>query len=149
MSQLMSPSHQSTVMAEKRLLVRYSHHIGTDAERCLWRFLLRKSKLGYKFFRSYPIADYFADFVCVPAKIVIELDGSQPLCEREYDTPRTRAIQALGYRILRFCDADVLRRTDTVLDVIGKELKARWTPPPFRIKARHSPPARNIPPGPT
>jgi very-short-patch-repair endonuclease len=123
-------------MAKKNLRVCDSRYIGTDAERCLWRCLHRRGLLGYRFSRVYPIAGYFADFVCVPAKVVVELDSDQPLRAREGDSQRTRAIEAEGYRVLRFCDSDMVLRADTVLDVIWKELKARWTPPPEAFPCR-------------
>lgn len=134
-------------MAKKTLRIRDSRYIGTDAERCLWRCLHRRSLLGYRFFRVHPIAGYFADFVCVPAKLVIELDGSQPLSAREYASTRTQAIEAEGYRILRFCESDMLARADTVLDAIWKELKTRWTPPPELFLHRIKEKRRQIAPG--
>jgi len=100
----------------------------TDAERRLWYFLRRQQLDGHKFRRQYPLAGYIADFVCVPAKLVIELDGGQHLDALAYDRRRTEALQRAGYRVLRFWNDDVLLRTDDVLAEIfralGEESKA-------------------------
>ena len=47
----------------------------TKAERRLWS-ILRGSKLdGFKFRRQHPIDRYFADFACLEARLVVEVDG--------------------------------------------------------------------------
>src|SRR6266571_5168766 len=49
----------------------------TDAERKLW-FALRDRRLKEaKFRRQVPIGPYIVDFVCYPARLVIEVDGGQ------------------------------------------------------------------------
>ena len=50
----------------------------TDAEAILWRQLRAHRFAGYKFKRQQPIGNYIADFVCVEAKVIIEVDGGQP-----------------------------------------------------------------------
>ena len=49
----------------------------TDTEQHLWYFLRAKRLSGYKFKRQYIIGRYIVDFICIEAKLVIELDGSQ------------------------------------------------------------------------
>jgi very-short-patch-repair endonuclease len=97
-------------------------HNATDAERCLWQHLRGRRLNGLKFRRQYPIAGYVADFACVEAKLVIELDGGQHLEQAECDTNRTRKMQVNGYRVLRFWNDDVLLRTEAVLDEILRHL---------------------------
>ena len=46
----------------------------TQAEQILWESL-RENINSYKFRRQHPIGDYIADFVCITAKIIIEVDG--------------------------------------------------------------------------
>ena len=49
----------------------------TDVERALW-WRLRNRNLGsLKFRRQRPEGRYVADFVCLEAKLVVELDGAQ------------------------------------------------------------------------
>ena len=95
----------------------------TDAERALW-LRLCNSQLGAKFRRQYRLAGYIVDFVCIPARLVLELDGGQHQEAVSYDAARTRAIEALGYRVLRFWNDDVLLRTDAVLEEVLRNLES-------------------------
>ena len=96
----------------------------TDAEQRLWRHLRGRRLQGLKFRRQYPIAGYIADFACVEARLVIEVDGGQHGDRAEADSERTRKLQSNGYRVLRFWNDDVLLRTDAVLDDILRQLVA-------------------------
>jgi very-short-patch-repair endonuclease len=101
--------------------------VSTDAERHLWKHLRQRQLLGFRFRRQAPIAAYIADFVCVEAHLVIELDGGQHQSAIDYDARRDAAIRALGYRVLRFWNNQVLQETDSVLQCIADALKQ---PPP-------------------
>ena len=46
----------------------------TAAETMLWRSL-RHSGIGAKFRRQVPIGPYVADFACVAARLIVEIDG--------------------------------------------------------------------------
>ncbi|KRA31610.1 DNA-cytosine methyltransferase [Rhodanobacter sp. Root627] len=94
----------------------------TDAERRLWYFLRRQQLASHKFRRQYPMAGYIVDFVCVPARLVIELDGGQHLDALAYDERRTARLECKGYRVLRFWNDDVLLRTDDVVAEIFRAL---------------------------
>ena len=63
------------------------------------------------------MGNYIPDFCSPNAKLIIELDGSQPLEQAEYDDERTKYLEAHGYRILRFWNNDVLKDVDSVLIV--------------------------------
>lgn len=112
-------------MQKKWIFARRLRNEATDAERHLWRYLRGGQLGGFKFRRQYPLAGYIVDFVCIPAGLVLELDGGQHLDARGYDAERTRAIEALGYRVLRFWDDDVLLRTDAVLEEVWRLLESR------------------------
>ena len=90
----------------------------TDAERRLWFHLRKRSLRGFKFRRQFPIAGFIADFACIEAQLVVELDGGQHADAVAYDAMRTRKLQANGYRVLRFWNNDVLARTPAVMEVI-------------------------------
>lgn len=112
-------------MQEKWKRARRLRQASTDAERHLWRHLRHKNLATYKFRRQYPIACYIVDFVCLPAMLVVEIDGGQHVDAARYDARRTRTLEALGYRVLRFWNDDVLLRTQDVLEVIWRHLAAR------------------------
>ena len=48
-----------------------------DAERALWQDLRDRQILGQKFRRQHPVGRYFADFACIEAMLIVELDGGQ------------------------------------------------------------------------
>ena len=60
----------------------------TEAERRLWS-RLRQEQLGVKFRRQHPLGTYVLDFVCLDAKLVVEVDGSQHLDQQAYDERRS------------------------------------------------------------
>ncbi|MEO8998255.1 MAG: DUF559 domain-containing protein [Rhodanobacter sp.] len=97
----------------------------TDAERRLWYFLRREQLAGHKFRRQYPLAGYIVDFVCVPARLVIELDSGQHLDALVYDQRRTEILEREGYCVRRFWNDDVLLRTGDVLGEIFRVLEER------------------------
>jgi adenine-specific DNA-methyltransferase len=72
-----------------------------------------------------PIGDYIADFACLDAKLVIELDGGQHQEQHRYDEHRDRQLEARGFRVLRFWDNQVLQETQSVLQVISRALESR------------------------
>jgi very-short-patch-repair endonuclease len=104
----------------------------TDAERHLWRYLKYRQLAGFRFRRQVPIGIYIADFACLEAKLVIELDGGQHRLQQTYDGKRDSALAALGFRVLRFWDNQALQATEAVLELILKELTATDSllPPP-------------------
>lgn len=97
----------------------------TDAERHLWRYLRRRQLAGFKFRRQFPVAGYIADFACVPARLIVELDGGLHADAVAYDQRRAERLAANGFRVLRFWNDDVLRGTDAVLEQILRQLPQR------------------------
>ncbi len=90
----------------------------TDAERHLWNELRGRRLVGFKFRRQRPFGPYVCDFICLEASIVIELDGSQHVERSDYDERRDAFIRSYGYRVLRFWNADVVDRTESVMETI-------------------------------
>lgn len=64
-------------------------HNLTPAERKLWA-ALRNDQLGVNVRRQHAIGSTIPDFVCIPKKLIIELDGGQHLEQAEYDQQRTQ-----------------------------------------------------------
>jgi adenine-specific DNA-methyltransferase len=90
----------------------------TDAEQAVWRIVRDKQLQGYRFRRQRPMGKYIADFVCLEAKLVIEVDGGQHVDQAAYDAARTAFFVSLGFRVLRFWNNDVLQNLDGVGDTI-------------------------------
>ena len=89
----------------------------TDAERKLWHRLRQRQLEGLRFRRQVPCGPYIADFLCIDARLVIEVDGSQHGSDH-YDERRDEWFRSQGYRVLRFWNNDVLQRMDGVLTAI-------------------------------
>jgi very-short-patch-repair endonuclease len=90
----------------------------TNAEKLLWSRLRSRQLEGCKFRRQQPIGPYIADFLSLEPKLIIELDGGQHAEQQEQDNQRTRYLQALGYRVLRFWNHEVLNDLEAVLEAI-------------------------------
>lgn len=98
----------------------------TEAEHALWAMVRNRKLAGCKFRRQVPIDRYFADFACVEARLVIELDGSQHADQTAYDTARTQALEAAGWRVLRFWNRHVLERPrDVAVEILSALESAR------------------------
>jgi len=95
----------------------------TDVEWKLWAVLRGRGLSGFKFRRQVPIDRYFADFACVEAKLVIELDGGQHADQIDYDDNRTRVLEQAGWHVMRFWNNDVIENLDGVADTILIELE--------------------------
>jgi very-short-patch-repair endonuclease len=95
----------------------------TDAERAMWRYLRLRQLDGHKFRRQVRIGPYIADFACLRAQIVVEVDGGQHADARAYDSRRDDFMRGQGYRILRFWNNDVLSNMEGVWEVIAAEFK--------------------------
>jgi ATP-dependent exoDNAse (exonuclease V) beta subunit len=96
----------------------------TDAEKILWSELKSKS-LEYKFRQQHLVNDFIVDFVCLSKKLIIEVDGEYHFTEEQIqlDADRTRILNELGYKLIRFKNEEVTGTISTVLDKIKSELK--------------------------
>ena len=104
----------------------------TEAERRLWSCLSARKVAGVRFNTQFPISSYICDFVSRGAKLVIEVDGGQHAENERADLARTRAIEACGYRVIRFWNNDVLGNTEGVVSEIERVLADRPSPNPSR-----------------
>ncbi len=109
-------------MVEKRLtpIAQKLRREPTGAEKRLWS-CLRGKQLGVQSTRQLPIGGFVVDFACRPARLAIEVDGGQH-ADSAADMLRTRAIEAYGYRVIRFWNKDVLTNTDGVVTMILEQL---------------------------
>ena len=98
----------------------------TEAEDLLWQNL-RGLKLGVKFRRQQPVDIFIPDFVCTQKKLIIEVDGEYHNGKEqiELDVERTRILETIGYKVLRFTNEEVLTNVSSVLERIRTEIKNR------------------------
>ncbi|HTG65110.1 MAG TPA: DUF559 domain-containing protein, partial [Flavobacterium sp.] len=95
----------------------------TPAEKVLWSELKSQS-LGDKFRQQHLIDDYIVDFVCLSKKLIVEVDGEYHFTEEQIllDQERTKALNELGYKVIRFTNEQVVKNISFVLDNISEEL---------------------------
>ncbi len=106
----------------------------TDAEQMLWREL-RRTGLGWRFRRQFPIPPYIVDFACIEARLIVEADGGQHSRPGDHDH-RDAALLRKGWRILRFWNNDILQNRagvlQTIADALGQpEANPHPHPPPL------------------
>ena len=104
----------------------------TEAEQFLWRRLRGKQIDGVQFYRQKPLLSFIVDFYCPVAQLVIELDGGQHFdTDHEVkDRERDAMLTAIGLRVLRFDNQQVLRETEVVLAVIYEWVVSQKLNPP-------------------
>jgi adenine-specific DNA-methyltransferase len=100
----------------------------TDGEAQLWFHLRNRQLEGFKFRRQHAIGPYVADFFCYDTRLVIEVDGSQHMENEAYDAERSRYLEGLGLRIVRFTNAEVMGRTSLILEEILRHLRNAPSP---------------------
>lgn len=77
------------------------------------------------------------DFYCPEKKLAVELDGGFHRKRKEYDKERDVCLNKLGINVLRFWNDEVLNNVDSVVEIIGNELRKRHTP--SVVSTRHLP----------
>lgn len=105
----------------------------TKAEACLWKYALKGNQRGVSFRRQRPIDQYIVDFVCLPLKLIIEVDGltHQYPEVMENDKVRQKKLEEFGFTVLRFEDGDILNDINAVIRNIDFEIeKLSKSPPP-------------------
>ena len=121
-----TPNEQPRRLPKRRLpedILRFARELRreqTQAEAKLWRLLRERQFGGLKFRRQHPVGGYIVDFYCHERKLVIELDGGQhdEKTQIRYDMQRTRTLEDLGVRVLRFWNSDVSSNLIGVLQTI-------------------------------
>ena len=97
----------------------------TISEARLWSGI-RGGRTGARFRRQVPMGHWIADFACFDPKIVIEVDDTSH--DFRDERVRTAFIESLGYRMLRFDNADVAQQVDEIIRYISAEV-SRLSPP--------------------
>ena len=97
----------------------------TPQERRLWYDFLKDYPLRFQ--RQKVIGSYIVDFYCHASRLVIELDGDQhgePEHHRR-DALRTKELEALGLRVLRFANREIDESLEAVCHSINRAARER------------------------
>jgi len=92
----------------------------TYAEIFFWQQVKKGQLEGRKIRRQASIGNYIVDFYCPEEKLVIELDGEVHFNEeaKKYDARRTKFLESLGLKVIRFENNEALKNTEYVLNQI-------------------------------
>jgi leucyl-tRNA synthetase/very-short-patch-repair endonuclease len=98
----------------------------TEAEEKLWD-VLRNEKLGVKFRRQHPIEAYIVDFICLQEKLIVEVDRGYHENEEQklYDENRTKALNDIGFEVIRFTNEEVLHNINVVKNKIKQHIASK------------------------
>ena len=94
-------------------------------ETIIWYQLKDRQVENLKFRRQHSIGDYIVDFYCASEKLVIEIDGDSHFVSNEaveYDLKRTKFLNGLGIRVLRFSNNDVKESLEDVMRLIAEDV---------------------------
>ncbi|HVH77122.1 MAG TPA: DUF559 domain-containing protein [Stellaceae bacterium] len=94
----------------------------TRPEFLLWAKIRNRQLGGFKFVRQEPIGPYYADFICRERHVVVELDGGQH-AESADDRRRDEKLTAIGYRVIRVWNNDLVENMEGVLQMLLVELR--------------------------
>lgn len=97
----------------------------TDLEHKLWLELRSRRALGLKFRRQHPVASYFADFACIEARLLIEIDGYWHAFRKEKDAERDRLLRSKGYDVVRYDIESELVDVKVLAEAIANEALVR------------------------
>lgn len=97
----------------------------TESEEILWS-KLRGKRLGLSFRREVPVGRYIADFLAPSIRLAVEVDGGYHTTKqrRRLDKRRDREFRRLGYSVMRFPAAEVIRDVESVVDTIRQSIEA-------------------------
>ena len=117
-------------MARMQRFIQRARHLRreqTSAESLLWQALRNRKLARWKFRRQHPIDQFIVDFVCLNARLVIELDGAAHStdCEILRDVARTNVLESCGYHVLRFANGEVYDNLTGVMETVLAELERR------------------------
>ncbi len=72
---------------------------------------------------------FVVDFVCIAARLVVEIDGGQHATQTDEDERRTAQLNEEDFQVTRFWNNEVFENLEGVLQTIVKPLKEKAPSP--------------------
>ena len=93
----------------------------TLPEEFIWKCLRNRKFHGLKFRRQHVIGRYVADFCCVEAKLVLEIDGKthEEADRIVYDRIRDEELSLRGFNVLRIKYSELCESPHTVFQKVS------------------------------
>ena len=95
----------------------------TEVEKRLWYRTRSRQIEACKFRRQAVIGRYIVDFVCLEARIIVELDGGQHDAQRNYDAARDRWLTEQGFQVIRIWNNAVTQNVAGVAEAILRAVR--------------------------
>jgi very-short-patch-repair endonuclease len=113
--------------AKSRVHAKTLRRTLTKAEAVLWSRLKARNLNGHHFRRQHPIGPFIADFACVEAKLILEVDGATHMSadDQVRDLRRTAFLESEGWLVMRVWNNQVYENRDGVLRAIDEIVTAR------------------------
>lgn len=95
----------------------------------IWNKILRDRPINYKFTRQKPIKNFILDFYCSKLLLAVEIDGDTHCTGigLTYDDNRTKILNSVGIKVVRYTNFDVTKNIDGVYDDLVKQIRTRET----------------------
>ena len=93
----------------------------TRCEAILWTRLQGSRLMGLHIRKQHPAGPFIADFACVKAQLLVEVDGETHWREdeRRRDARRSAFLEGEGWTILRVWNSEVYGNEEGVVETIG------------------------------
>jgi len=124
-------SHHYTFPANIKLVDRSKKMAKkmTKAEKIMWFEILKKTNI--KWIKQKIIGNYIVDFVAFKVKFVIEVDDQSHNNRVLYDNQRTKFLETMGIKVIRYTNQQVINNTQVVFeDIVNKLQSASSIPSP-------------------
>lgn len=110
----------------------------TEPEKRLWAKLRARQVNGFKFRRQHGIGNYIVDFYCPEQGLVIEVDGDSHADAEAVtkDRERDNYLRSIGLTVVRYCNDDVMKNLDGVLEDLQKKVGPDSTSPSPSLRRR-------------
>jgi very-short-patch-repair endonuclease len=109
------PPNPAQLRCQRTQRARDLRQTQTLYEARLWAPLRDRRLQNYKFRRQHPIDRFVADFACIQAKLVVELDGNSHDDRIEQDAARDEFLSQNGWHTLRIRNAHLMRNGEGVV----------------------------------
>ena len=105
--------------------INRNQKIMTKHEWILWNMILKQDKTWYRFLRQKIIDQYILDFYCGKLKLAIELDWDSHNYSFDNDEQRTKKLNSLWIKVIRYTNTDINKNLDWILLDIKEQIKIR------------------------
>ena len=127
----MSLNRKKELIEAAKVICRELRKNPTEAENIVWKAVRNRQLNGKKFNRQHPIFHditgretfFVADFCCYEKKLIVELDGIIHNFKLKKNEERTKILNNLGLKVIRFKNDEVFNSLYDVLERIKSFLR--------------------------